>query len=113
MPTTAPCWWSTKPAGTSPTIWCCRTASTWSSCPPHSPELQPAERLWPLVDEPIANRAFADLDALETVLVEPLPHPRGRSAAPQSPHPLPLVARRATPTSASVITGIRNSPRNE
>jgi transposase len=38
--------------------------------PPASPELQPAERLWPLVDEPVANRAFADLDALETVLVD-------------------------------------------
>jgi hypothetical protein len=37
--------------------------------PSYSPELQPAERLWPLVDEPIANRAFADLDDLETVLV--------------------------------------------
>lgn len=38
--------------------------------PAYSPELQPAERLWPLVDEPIANRAFADLDALEAVLVD-------------------------------------------
>jgi transposase len=38
--------------------------------PPYSPELQPAERLWPLVDEPVANRAFPDLDALEAVLVE-------------------------------------------
>jgi transposase len=38
--------------------------------PAYSPELQPAERLWPLVDEPVANRAFADLDALEAVLVE-------------------------------------------
>ena len=37
--------------------------------PPASPELQPAERLWPLVDEPVANRTFADLDALEDVLV--------------------------------------------
>jgi hypothetical protein len=37
--------------------------------PPASPELQPAERLWPLVNEPVANRAFADLDALEAVLV--------------------------------------------
>ena len=37
--------------------------------PAYSPELQPAERLWPLVDEPIANRALAALDALETVLV--------------------------------------------
>ncbi len=37
--------------------------------PPYSPELQPAERLWGLVDEPVANRTFADLDALEAVLV--------------------------------------------
>jgi hypothetical protein len=36
--------------------------------PAYSPELPPAERLWPLVDEPVANRAFTDLDALETVL---------------------------------------------
>jgi hypothetical protein len=38
--------------------------------PSYSPELQPAERLWTLVDEPLANRAFADLDGLEAVLVE-------------------------------------------
>lgn len=38
--------------------------------PAKSPELQPAERLWPLVDEPVANRAFPSLDALEAVLVE-------------------------------------------
>jgi transposase len=38
--------------------------------PAYSPELQPAERLWPLVDEPVANRAFPDLDTLEAVLVE-------------------------------------------
>lgn len=37
--------------------------------PPASPELQPAERLWPLVNEPVANRTFADLDALVDVLV--------------------------------------------
>jgi transposase len=37
--------------------------------PPASPELQPAERLWPLVDEPVANRTFADLDDLEATLV--------------------------------------------
>lgn len=38
--------------------------------PAASPELQPAERLWVLVDEPVANRAFANLDALEDVLVD-------------------------------------------
>lgn len=36
--------------------------------PPASPELQPAERLWPLLDEPVANRAFASLDALADAL---------------------------------------------
>lgn len=38
--------------------------------PPYSPELQPAERLWSLVDEPIANRAFDSLEELEQVLSE-------------------------------------------
>ncbi len=38
--------------------------------PAASPELPPAERLWTLVDEPIVTRAFPNLDALETVLVE-------------------------------------------
>jgi transposase len=38
--------------------------------PPHTPELQPAERLWPLVRESLANTSFADLDALEARLVE-------------------------------------------
>jgi hypothetical protein len=36
--------------------------------PSHSPELQPAERLWPLTNEPIANRTFQDLDEVEEVL---------------------------------------------
>jgi transposase len=38
--------------------------------PAPSPELQPAERVWPRVDEPIANRAFPDLDALADILVD-------------------------------------------
>jgi transposase len=37
--------------------------------PAYSPELQPAERLWSLLDEPIANRVFATLDDLAEVLV--------------------------------------------
>ena len=36
--------------------------------PPHSPELQPAEHLWPLVDEPIANRHVASPDELSTIV---------------------------------------------
>lgn len=38
--------------------------------PFHSLELQPAERLWSILDEPIANRTFATLDELEDVLVQ-------------------------------------------
>lgn len=36
--------------------------------PSHSPELQPAERLWTMVDEPIANQSFDTLNDLEEVL---------------------------------------------
>lgn len=36
--------------------------------PAYSPELQPAERLWPLWRESIANESFADLPALEARL---------------------------------------------
>src|SRR5262249_4429011 len=38
--------------------------------PAYSPELQPAEPPWPLVDEAVANRAFPDLAALEEVLAD-------------------------------------------
>jgi transposase len=36
--------------------------------PAHSPELQPAEHLWGLVDEAIANRCFDTIDALDTAV---------------------------------------------
>jgi len=35
--------------------------------PPYSPELQPAERLWTLTNEPLVNRSFQDLDELREV----------------------------------------------
>ena len=38
--------------------------------PPSTPELQPAEPLWPLLREAVANRGFADLEALEGRLCE-------------------------------------------
>lgn len=41
---------------------------TLVNLPPYSPELQPAERLWPLVDEPLANHAFRRLSEVEAVL---------------------------------------------
>ncbi len=36
--------------------------------PAYSPELQPAERLWNLTDEPLVNRTFDTLDDLQAVL---------------------------------------------
>jgi len=36
--------------------------------PPYTPQLQPAERLWPLANEAVANRSFEDLADLEEVL---------------------------------------------
>jgi Transposase and inactivated derivatives len=38
--------------------------------PSYSPELQPAERLWPLTNEGVANRNFEDLDELEQAQVQ-------------------------------------------
>ena len=32
--------------------------------PPYTPELQPAERLWPLANEAVANHSFHDLATL-------------------------------------------------
>jgi transposase len=38
--------------------------------PPYSPELQPAEHLWPVLDEPLANHYFATLADLEHVVAQ-------------------------------------------
>ena len=36
--------------------------------PPYSPQIQPAERLWPLTNEPIVNEYFEALAELGEVL---------------------------------------------
>ena len=38
--------------------------------PPYSPELQPAERLWPLTNEALANRHVQDVEALQDAQVQ-------------------------------------------
>lgn len=38
--------------------------------PAYSPELQPAEHLWPLVDAPLVNQHFDSLQQLEAVLID-------------------------------------------
>ena len=37
--------------------------------PPHTPELQPAECVWPLAKECVANRTFNSLDELESTII--------------------------------------------
>jgi transposase len=38
--------------------------------PPYSPELQPAERLWPLINEPLANQAFESITEVEELVYQ-------------------------------------------
>jgi len=38
--------------------------------PPYTPELQPAETLWTLVDEPIVNQHIVDLAELEHIIAK-------------------------------------------
>ena len=38
--------------------------------PSYSPELQPAEHLWPVLDEPLANQYFATLADLERAVAD-------------------------------------------
>jgi len=55
--------------------------------PSGSPELMPAERLWPLTNEGVANRLFEEIEELEEALVERCvqlldqPEPSGSSPA--------------------------------
>lgn len=44
------------------------TGITLAPLPPYSPELQPAEHLWPLIDVAVANRVFESIEELEAVL---------------------------------------------
>ena len=36
--------------------------------PPYTPELQPAEHLWEVVDEPIINKHIPDLETLDAIV---------------------------------------------
>lgn len=68
--------------------------------PAASPELQPAERLWGLVDEPMANRVGADLPELEATLVarcRELARQRRRIKARTRYHWWPRERRRRNP----------------
>jgi transposase len=47
--------------------------------PPHSPELQPAEHLWPLTNTVLVNRHFANIEELEDAQAERCVALQGRS----------------------------------
>lgn len=52
--------------------------------PPYSPELQPAETLWTLVDEPIVNRHFDTIADVHAVVAERCLHLTGQAEAIKS-----------------------------
>ena len=56
------------PAGTVKPALSCRKEFVPSSSPPTPPEVQPAETLWTLVDEPIVNKHVPDLETLDKVI---------------------------------------------
>jgi transposase len=62
--------------------------------PSGSPELQPAERLWPLTNEGVANRLFEEIEEIEEALMERCVelHDQSESIRDQGSHQLPLVA---------------------
>ncbi len=38
--------------------------------PAYSPELQPAERLWQIIDEPLVNEHFDSIEEIEEILAQ-------------------------------------------
>ena len=65
--------------------------------PPYSPELQPAETLWTLVDEPIVNRLIPTLDELERIISARCAALADRPAQNPRQGRLPLVAQNRQP----------------
>jgi hypothetical protein len=63
------CWSKTKLDGILVTSWCVAVGIDLFFLSSHSPELQPAERLWFLTNEAIANPSLLNLDELENMLI--------------------------------------------
>src|SRR5215204_1082651 len=68
--TSASFWWWIRPAGTPAKRSRSRKGIHLEFLPSGSPELQPAERLWPLTNEAVANELFEEIEELEEALVE-------------------------------------------
>ena len=63
------CWSKTKLDAIPVTSWRVAVGIDLFFLPTHSRELQPAERLWPLTNEAIANHSLLILDELENLLL--------------------------------------------
>jgi transposase len=64
-----------------------------SELPPYTPELQPAERLWPLLNEGVANRPYHTIRSLERTLVRRCQLPASPTGPDSGAHLLLMVAR--------------------
>ena len=73
--------------------------------PPYGPELRPAERPWPLVDGPVADRRFATLADLDATAAE-----RRRRLDPASIRPHTRFHRRPKPISPDRSPGDGMTP---
>jgi len=65
--------------------------------PPYTPELQPAETLWELFDEPLINKHIPTIEALEDIVANRCRPPRRSTRDHQKPNRLSLVAQDRRP----------------
>ena len=63
------CWSKTKLDGIPVTSWCVAVGIDRFLLSSHSPELQPAERLWSLTNEAWATHSLLNLEELENLLI--------------------------------------------
>jgi hypothetical protein len=63
----------------------------------YTPEVQPAETLWTLVDEPVVNKHIPTLEALDENHLNAMRRSRQRARKDQKPSRLPLVAKNRQP----------------
>ena len=63
-------WWWIRPAGTLAKRSRVPEGIHLEFLPSGSPELQPAERLWPLTNEGVANGLFEEIEQIEQALME-------------------------------------------
>jgi len=68
--------------------------------PPYSPELQPTETLWALVDEPIVNKHVATIAELDAKIARPMHRPRRAARTNPEPDRIPFDSPQSLPSPA-------------